>query len=86
MLNYAITFFIIAIVAAFLGFTGIAGSATSIAQILFFVFLVLAVISFLTGRRGIMQTATRINIRHWIIVIAAKYSVASNQLALSNQL
>ena len=36
MLNYAITFFIIAIVAAFLGFTGIAGSAASIAQILFF--------------------------------------------------
>ena len=77
MLNYAITFFIIAIVAAFLGFTGIAGSAASIAQLLFFVFLVLAVISFLTGRRGIMRTATRTMLRHRIIVIAAKYSVAS---------
>ena len=54
MLNYAITFFIIAIVAAFLGFSGIAGSAAGIAQILFFVFLVIAVISFLNGRRGVM--------------------------------
>ena len=54
MLNYAITFFIIAIVAAFLGFSGIAGSAAGIAQILFFVFLVIAAISFLTGQRGVM--------------------------------
>ena len=83
MLNYAITFFIIAIVAAFLGFTGIAGSAASIAQLLFFVFLVLAVISFLTGRRGIMQTATRTTIRHWITMIAIKSPVAINQRVLS---
>ena len=55
MLNYAITFFIIAIVAAFLGFSGIAGSAAGIAKILFFVFLVIAVISFLNGRRGVAE-------------------------------
>jgi len=42
MLNYAIIFFIIAIVAAFLGFSGIAGSAAGIAQILFFICLVIA--------------------------------------------
>ena len=51
MLNWAVTFFIIAIVAAVLGFTSIAGSAIDIAKILFFVFLVLAVISFVFGRR-----------------------------------
>ena len=51
MLNWAVTFFIIAIVAAVLGFTSIAGSAIDIAKILFFVFLVLAVVSFIFGRR-----------------------------------
>ena len=38
MLHYAVTFFIIALVAAILGFGGIAGSAIEIAKILFFVF------------------------------------------------
>ena len=51
MLNWAVTFFVIAIVAAVLGFTNIAGSAIDIAKILFFVFLVLAVISFIFGRK-----------------------------------
>jgi uncharacterized membrane protein YtjA (UPF0391 family) len=51
MLNWAVTFFIIAIIAAVLGFTTIAGSAIDIAKILFFVFLVLAVVSFIFGRR-----------------------------------
>ena len=51
MLNWAITFFVVAIVAAVLGFTNIAGSAIDIAKILFFVFMVLAVISFIFGRK-----------------------------------
>jgi uncharacterized membrane protein YtjA (UPF0391 family) len=51
MLNWAVTFFIIAIIAAVLGFTRIAGSAIDIAKILFFVFLLLAVVSFIFGRR-----------------------------------
>jgi len=51
MLNWAVTFFIIAIIAAVLGFTRIAGSAIDIAKILFFIFLILAVISFVLGRR-----------------------------------
>lgn len=51
MLNYAVTFFVIAIIAALLGFTGIAGSAIDIAKVLFFVFLILAVVSFLFGRK-----------------------------------
>jgi uncharacterized membrane protein YtjA (UPF0391 family) len=51
MLNWAVTFFVIAIVAAVLGFTRIAGSAIDIAKILFFVFLLLAVVSLIFGRR-----------------------------------
>ena len=51
MLNWAISFFVIAIIAAVLGFTNIAGSAIDIAKILFFVFLILAVLSFIFGRR-----------------------------------
>jgi uncharacterized membrane protein YtjA (UPF0391 family) len=51
MLNWAATFFIIAIIAAVLGFTSIAGSAIDIAKILFFVFLVLAVVSCIFGKR-----------------------------------
>ncbi|NQD93472.1 DUF1328 domain-containing protein [Pseudomonas sp. CrR25] len=51
MLSWAITFLIIAIVAAVLGFGGIAGAATGIAKILFGVFLVLFVLSFFLGHR-----------------------------------
>ncbi len=54
MLNWAATFFVIAIVAAVLGFTSIAGSAIDIAKILFFVFLILAVVSFIFGRRRVV--------------------------------
>ena len=36
MLNWAVTFLIIAIIAAILGFGGVAGVATEIAKILFF--------------------------------------------------
>jgi uncharacterized membrane protein YtjA (UPF0391 family) len=53
MLNWALTFFVVAIVAAIFGFGGIAAEATGIAKILFFVFLILAVFSFLTGRRSL---------------------------------
>jgi uncharacterized membrane protein YtjA (UPF0391 family) len=51
MLNWAFTFFVVAIIAAVLGFTSIAGSAIDIAKVLFFVFLVLAAVSFVLGRR-----------------------------------
>ena len=51
MLNWAVTFFVIAIIAAVLGFTNIAGSAIDIAKILFLIFLVLAIVSFIFGRR-----------------------------------
>ena len=51
MLSWAITFLIIALVAAILGFGGIAGTAVGIAKLLFFVFLALFVISLFMGRR-----------------------------------
>jgi uncharacterized membrane protein YtjA (UPF0391 family) len=50
MLSYAITFLVIALIAAVLGFGVLAGTAMTIAKILFFVFIVLFVISFLMGR------------------------------------
>jgi uncharacterized membrane protein YtjA (UPF0391 family) len=49
MLSLALTFLIIALVAALLGFTGIYIAAAGIAKILFVVFLVLFVISLAAG-------------------------------------
>jgi uncharacterized membrane protein YtjA (UPF0391 family) len=46
MLNAAITFFVIALVAFLLGATGFAGLSMDIGRTLLFIFLVLAVISF----------------------------------------
>jgi uncharacterized membrane protein YtjA (UPF0391 family) len=54
MLGWAITFLIIALVAAVFGFGGIAGTAVEIAKLIFFVAIVLfaisAVIGLLRGR------------------------------------
>ena len=52
MLSWALTFLVIALIAALLGFGVIAGTAAEIAKILFVVFLVLFVISLVSGRRG----------------------------------
>lgn len=49
MLGWAITFFIIAIVAAIFGFGGIVQGAVSIAIVLFWVFLALFVVSLIAG-------------------------------------
>lgn len=46
MLGWALTFFILAIVAAAFGFGGIAGASAGIAKLLFLVFLALLVITF----------------------------------------
>lgn len=55
MLNWIITFFVLAIIAAFLGFGGLAGSFAQVAQILTGLFLILflasLVYSLVTGRR-----------------------------------
>ncbi len=56
MLQLALLFLVIALIAAVLGFTSVAGTAMFGAKILFFVFLVLFVISAVLGygRRGSM--------------------------------
>lgn len=51
MLNYAITFLIIAIIAGVLGFGVIAGTAAMIARVLFIIFLVLFVASLFGGKK-----------------------------------
>lgn len=51
MLSWALTFLVVALIAAALGFGGIAGAATGIAKILFFVFLVAFAVSLVMGRR-----------------------------------
>ncbi|HEX8167290.1 MAG: hypothetical protein K0S06_594 [Microvirga sp.] len=54
MIGWAITFLIVALVAAIFGFGGIAGAAVDIAKLIFFVAIVLfaisAVIGLLRGR------------------------------------
>jgi uncharacterized membrane protein YtjA (UPF0391 family) len=54
MLGWAITFLIVALVAAVLGFGGIAGAAVDIAKLIFFVAIVLfaisAVVALIRGR------------------------------------
>ena len=54
MLNWALIFLVIALIAAAFGFGGIAAAATGIAKILFFIFIVLFLISLVAGfaRRG----------------------------------
>lgn len=52
MVQWAITFFVIALLAAVMGFGGIAGEAAWIGKVLLVVFLILAVVSMLAGRRG----------------------------------
>jgi uncharacterized membrane protein YtjA (UPF0391 family) len=51
MISWAITFLVIALIAAVLGFGVLAGTAMEIAKILFFVFIVLFVLSFFMGRK-----------------------------------
>ena len=49
MMSWAITFLVIALIAALLGFGGIAGVAIEAAKIVFFVAIVLFVVSALLG-------------------------------------
>lgn len=57
MLRYAVTFFVIALIAAVMGFGGIARASVGIAELLFCVFCVLLLITIaarlLTGRSPI---------------------------------
>ena len=55
MLNLAVLFFIVAVVAAVFGFTTIAGAAAGLAQLLFVVFVVLFVVTLIFGRRTLSR-------------------------------
>jgi uncharacterized membrane protein YtjA (UPF0391 family) len=56
MIGWAVTFLVVALIAALLGFGGIAGTAMEAAKIVFFVaialFLISAVFGVMRGRRG----------------------------------
>jgi uncharacterized membrane protein YtjA (UPF0391 family) len=56
MLGWALTFLIVALIAAAFGFGGLAGTAIEIAKIIFFIAIVLFVLSavfgFMRGRSG----------------------------------
>jgi len=56
MLGWAVTFLIIALIAAVLGFGGIAGVAIELAKIIFFVALLLFLISAVFGLVGGRRT------------------------------
>ncbi|MCB4770631.1 DUF1328 domain-containing protein [Ancylobacter sp. Lp-2] len=49
MLGWALTFLVVALIAAVLGFGGIAGTAIEIAKIIFFVAIILFVVSAVLG-------------------------------------
>ena len=54
MLNWVVTFLVIALIAGLLGFGGIAGTSIEIAKVIFFIALVLFLVSAVVGlaRRG----------------------------------
>lgn len=54
MLSWAVTFLVIALIAALLGFGGIAGTAVGLAKMIFFIFIVLFLISIIGG--GLRRT------------------------------
>lgn len=49
MLNWALSFLVVAIIAAVFGYTGIAAEAVGIAKIIFIVFIVLFLVAALMG-------------------------------------
>lgn len=52
MLSWALTFFVLALIAGVLGFTGIAMASAGIAKILFVVFIILFILSFFFKAAG----------------------------------
>jgi uncharacterized membrane protein YtjA (UPF0391 family) len=50
MLQWALIFLVVALIAAVFGFTGLAGTAVNIAWILFVVGLIMALVFFVMGR------------------------------------
>lgn len=55
MLNLAVLFFVVAIIAAIFGFGTVAGAAAGAAQFVFMVFVVLFIVSLILGRRNLSR-------------------------------
>jgi uncharacterized membrane protein YtjA (UPF0391 family) len=51
MIGWAVTFLVIALIAAIFGFSGIAGTAVNIAWILAVIGIIIAIVFFVMGRR-----------------------------------
>lgn len=49
MINWALTFFVIALIAAIFGFGGVAGTAVGIGKFIFFAAIIMLVISLVAG-------------------------------------
>lgn len=49
MLGWALTFFVIALIAALFGFGGVAGTAAGIGKLIFFAAVILLLVSLVTG-------------------------------------
>ncbi len=60
MLSWALTFLVVALIAAVLGFGGIAGAAVDIAKLIFFVAIVLFAISAVVGLLRGRSPSTRL--------------------------
>lgn len=52
MLNYAVTFFVIALIASLLGFGGVAGMSAQIGWLFAMLAVVFLVVALVSGRRG----------------------------------
>jgi uncharacterized membrane protein YtjA (UPF0391 family) len=67
MISWAVTFLVIALIAAFLGFSGIAGTAVHIAWILAVVGIVFAIVFGVLGRRPPMCALTAVMKRRVVL-------------------
>jgi len=91
MLGWAVTFLIIALIAAVLGFGGIAAASAGIAKILFFIFLVMCVIFYFWLA---WQRSSLIRGRVWLVslwrsasrrLVACSYTVKARVRPLVSQ-
>jgi uncharacterized membrane protein YtjA (UPF0391 family) len=62
MLSWALTFLVLALIAAFFGFSGVAVAAAGIAKILLVIFLILFVASFFFRAAGSADRAVERNL------------------------
>lgn len=70
MMNWAITFLVIALIAAVLGFTGIAGVAIEIAWIVFVVGMIMSIFFFIRSSKSpLLNPVTKISLDYCCQII-----------------